>query len=631
MTHSNGSHSKNSDRPVNTGRAVNVHDVIGRGNDHEPAKRSSSTSNRDSDQKSGELNDHQRDFAGEPGVILDGPNVSTLKVLLVGNDAFVSRVTQRFAEARLVVKTSAASDYLMALGQAAHVAPDVVIGQIDGLDWQRQSVIAGFRRLSPGVRLIVIAEPEKEAFGVKAVEAGFDEYMLEPVASEALAELLLQEMPANKSTGLPAGAGADHAPGSRHKPEASTEAMMAVAATDGANEWDTSWQAEAVPMAQAPGTRRPGNKQNQETASSSSASGSPSSSRPASANPSSANSSSSSAAEGAIGSVPAASSSGRRTVGPSAERAVEPKTKDVFSATSDGYGDDPYDTSDAELGDIDLVDCLLTSPGQFKQMVLKLVAGRSGVSHLDFTANASDVPGDHAGAWVTFRGRRLGVLHAPPPAVKTQLAPWASWLAHWMAMQQQMTTLWNMANKDELTGAWNRRFFDRHLARVISQAAQKRLPVTVLMFDIDNFKTYNDRYGHPAGDEILRETVRLMGSVIREHDVVARIGGDEFAVVFWDPHGPRKPDSTHPDDVRDAARRFQQAICSHHFPKLLEEAPGTLTISGGLASYPWDGVTAQALVERADTMLLHSKTQGKNAITFGAGAARRGDPFEHEA
>ena len=146
-----------------------------------------------------------------------------------------------------------------------------------------------------------------------------------------------------------------------------------------------------------------------------------------------------------------------------------------------------------------------------------------------------------------------------------------------------ISRLWKMSLRDDLTGAWNRRYFNRFLNSILDRATRQRFHVTLMVFDIDDFKHYNDRYGHAAGDEILYETTKLMQSMVREHDVVARIGGDEFAVIFWDATTPRRPNSAHPHDPSGAAERFRKAIRSHKFPKLGKDAPGQLTISGGLA------------------------------------------------
>jgi diguanylate cyclase (GGDEF)-like protein len=147
-----------------------------------------------------------------------------------------------------------------------------------------------------------------------------------------------------------------------------------------------------------------------------------------------------------------------------------------------------------------------------------------------------------------------------------------------------------------------------------------------MVFDIDNFKSYNDNFGHEAGDEVLRETVLLLNSVIRQGDRVCRIGGDEFAVVFADPEGPRKPDlrgaGAMPESVEAIAKRFQDQICKMRFPKLGEQAPGPLSISAGLATFPWDGSDPVALLRHADQLALESKRRGKNAITLGPGAIR---------
>lgn len=274
------------------------------------------------------------------------------------------------------------------------------------------------------------------------------------------------------------------------------------------------------------------------------------------------------------------------------------------------------------LGDTDLVEQLMRDPRQLRALALRMVGGRLGVEGVGLAGSALDVPAGRTACEVVFAGRSLGLMHAPGSVSGAALEPWAAWLARWLALAEQMTNLWDMALRDELTGAWNRRYFLRFLRNVLSRAANERFRVTVMVFDIDGFKSYNDRYGHAAGDEILRETARLMRSVVREHDVVARIGGDEFGVVFWDAHEPRQPGSNHPTDVRQAAIRFRQAVAAHKFPKLLKEAPGTLTISGGLASFPWDGRTSEELIELADAMALRSKRQGKNALTFGPGADR---------
>lgn len=225
---------------------------------------------------------------------------------------------------------------------------------------------------------------------------------------------------------------------------------------------------------------------------------------------------------------------------------------------------------------------------------------------------------------ITFGGRVLGHLVTQPPLDAHAAPAEAASLAPWLVLASQQEELRRAAFTDELTGAWNRRYFNRFFGAAIASAAHKRHTVTLLVFDIDNFKTYNDRFGHAAGDEVLTETVRLLNTSIRATDRVCRIGGDEFAVIFHDPAGPRGPvgGPTSPQSIAEIVRRFQKAICEHRFPKLLELAAGTLTISGGMATFPWDGRTVQQLLDRADELALQSKDGGKNKITFGPGAAQ---------
>ena len=93
-------------------------------------------------------------------------------------------------------------------------------------------------------------------------------------------------------------------------------------------------------------------------------------------------------------------------------------------------------------------------------------------------------------------------------------------------------------------------------------------------------------------------------------------------MIFYEPDGPREPGSTPPRSIFSIAHRFRQQICAHKFPKLGEQARGRLTISGGLATFPWDGSDAESLIEHADRLLMQSKGEGKNVICLGPGAMR---------
>jgi diguanylate cyclase (GGDEF)-like protein len=171
-----------------------------------------------------------------------------------------------------------------------------------------------------------------------------------------------------------------------------------------------------------------------------------------------------------------------------------------------------------------------------------------------------------------------------------------------------------LAITDHLTGAYNRRYFYHVTDRILARAEQTRGRVMLLLYDIDDFKHYNETYGHAAGDDILRETAALMRQTTREHDVVARIGGDEFAVLFWDQERPRVPNSRPIQAVYELSERFRRAVTLHQFKSLGPEAQGVLTISGGLASFPKDGVTRVELMRSADHALREAKRAGKNSI-----------------
>ncbi len=193
-----------------------------------------------------------------------------------------------------------------------------------------------------------------------------------------------------------------------------------------------------------------------------------------------------------------------------------------------------------------------------------------------------------------------------------------------MAHHRQTQTQ-RQATTDPVSGLRNRRYLDQFLPHLLDRAGKQRFRVTMLMFDIDNFKRYNDTYGHTAGDEVIREIGRLMQRCCRKHDVVTRFGGDEFAVVFWDADQPRKAGSQHPSDPLTVVDRFRDALTTHHFPSLGPEARGQLTISGGLAGFPWEASGPEELIRKADGALLQAKRQGKNRVLT-IGGQLRGQP-----
>lgn len=196
-------------------------------------------------------------------------------------------------------------------------------------------------------------------------------------------------------------------------------------------------------------------------------------------------------------------------------------------------------------------------------------------------------------------------------------------------IETKIKYLERLATEDDLTGLKNRRYIWEFSRQIIEHAREENGRVTLLFFDIDNFKHYNDVYGHYAGDEVLKQAAVLMRRCCRSHDVVGRIGGDEFAVVFWDepqakPAGSptkgaerRSARADHPKEVISIAKRFIRELEKTELSALGGLGPagkGVLTISGGLASYPRDGSTIQELFQQADKALLEAKRSGKNRI-----------------
>ncbi|MFO0973815.1 MAG: GGDEF domain-containing protein [Phycisphaerae bacterium] len=222
---------------------------------------------------------------------------------------------------------------------------------------------------------------------------------------------------------------------------------------------------------------------------------------------------------------------------------------------------------------------------------------------------------------IVRRGRVAGQIRIGPSETGAYSAADALRLRDYAALFGSLVDLaarsrhWRrLAYEDELTGLPNRRHLQHFLEDLLARAEREEFPVTLLLFDIDDFKTFNDRFGHDVGDEIIRETGRLFRACCRKHDLVSRYGGDEFVVVFWDPAGPRSAGSQHPREVVNVLNRFRHRLATHEFARLGPRSMGGLTCSGGLARFPTDARTAADLLHHADQAALAAKRAGKNRM-----------------
>lgn len=171
--------------------------------------------------------------------------------------------------------------------------------------------------------------------------------------------------------------------------------------------------------------------------------------------------------------------------------------------------------------------------------------------------------------------------------------------------QTRYTEMKATASIDGLTGIFNKRYLTHRLAEEMRQARERASSVSVFIFDLDNFKSYNDRSGHVAGDRLLQKLSRLVLENVRKDTIVGRYGGEEFLVIF---PGARR------EQALAAAENVRQAIAAHEFPFGFDQPLGFVSISGGVAECPVDGDDAATLVRAADDALYRAKREGRNRV-----------------
>ena len=265
------------------------------------------------------------------------------------------------------------------------------------------------------------------------------------------------------------------------------------------------------------------------------------------------------------------------------------------------------------------VDLRAAAPGALLTAVwlLAFLLGDSGVLWLlaPLAALAGGAYRTRAAFGLTLAALAAAVGFPPaeagaPPVLIALPALWLSALVARGVREQADTRVAataRLAYTDPLTGAGNRRLLNERLAYEIARHGRHRRPLSVVVMDLDGFKRVNDRFGHAAGDEVLRDVAAALKATVRDQDTVVRQGGDEFCVLA--------PETARGDADRLAAR-LEEAV-----------ARGVVGLEGvsasvGFAVYPTDGLDAVALLEHADEAAAEAKRarpgRGRRAVARAA-------------
>ena len=166
--------------------------------------------------------------------------------------------------------------------------------------------------------------------------------------------------------------------------------------------------------------------------------------------------------------------------------------------------------------------------------------------------------------------------------------------------------LTDRANRDELTGLSNHRFFRETLNKELARSKRHDRTFSLIFMDIDHFKNYNDSHGHLAGDELLKEVGRILDGECRESTMAARYGGEEFVLLLPE---------TDRDGAEATAERMRQKVEQHKFTGRETQPLGCITLSMGVATFPESGTESTMLLDHADKALYQSKRGGRNRVS----------------
>lgn len=238
---------------------------------------------------------------------------------------------------------------------------------------------------------------------------------------------------------------------------------------------------------------------------------------------------------------------------------------------------------------------------------------RRGQAHV-MDGPESDVRCAHVGdvAQSTCRpllaqGEMIGVIYleaAPPDDVASPLSVLCENISLALSNNRLRASLREQSIRDPLTGLFNRRYMDEALQLEFARAARCWTPLSVVMFDVDHFKRFNDTFGHDAGDALLRAVGRCVADLFRDGDIMCRYGGEEFVVILA---GANELQAV---ERAEALRERIKNVAVTHMGQPLSQ----VSISVGVASYPDAGVTPENLLRRADEALYAAKHAGRDQV-----------------
>lgn len=171
-------------------------------------------------------------------------------------------------------------------------------------------------------------------------------------------------------------------------------------------------------------------------------------------------------------------------------------------------------------------------------------------------------------------------------------------------LDQAMTEVQELSIRDELTGLYNRRFFNTQAPKILRQTQQYNQPLSVMLSDIDHFKQINDRFSHLVGDQVLRQVAQLLMKETRSSDLVARFGGEEFIAVF---------PAANPEQAAQLCDRLRLCIQSYNWSSIHPDLQ--VTISMGISSEAHSN-DLEKIISMADEKLYQAKRNGRNQVRW---------------